>query len=80
MKDLIMQHPISNIRTELTEHLEVNREEQKKEQKYCMIIFEPVHYVFLYKFFQTLVYQNNLLFHSFRAPNLHKQGCKVTLS
>lgn len=45
-----------------------------------MIIFEPIHYVFLDKFFQVLVYQNNLLFHSFRAPNLHEQGCKVTLS
>lgn len=24
------------------------------------------------------MYQNNPLFHSFRAPNLHEQGCKVT--
>lgn len=79
MKYLTVQHPIYNIRTVLIEHLEGNRGEQKKEQKYCMIIFEPIH-CFLYKFFQILVYQNNLLFHSFRAPNLHEQGCKVTLS
>lgn len=76
MKCLTGQHPISNLRTDLMEREQ--RTEKGAETRYNHLWTRPLW--FLYRFFQVLLYQSNLQFHSFRAPNLHEQGCKVTLS